>query len=155
MPCTEFTLILACRSRDRAENARTRLLGLLDEDLEKQSAQEGYDGHGHIFRKNLEIDIVLVDLASVESVFLFCDEVNQRYPYVTHAILNAATGPWDGINWPSAFWKLSTNLIYAVTYPDYQKQLVGVMSDDGLGWTWQSNVFGHYLIVRIHNSDRQ
>ncbi|KDQ20637.1 hypothetical protein BOTBODRAFT_26646 [Botryobasidium botryosum FD-172 SS1] len=147
-PCTAFTLILACRSRYRAETARTRLFELLDEDLQKQSAGEEYDGHGHLFRKNLEIDIIILDLASVDSVFRFCDEVQQKYPYVTHAILNAAAGPWNGINWPAAFWKLATDLIYAVTYPDYQKQLVGVRSEDGLGWTWQSNVFGHYLLVK-------
>ena len=30
----------------------------------------------------------------------------------------------------------------------YTIQREGVLSDDGLGWTWQCNVFGHYILVR-------
>jgi 3-keto steroid reductase len=39
------------------------------------------------------------------------------------------------------------NIRDAVTYPRYKLQKSGVMSDDGLGWTFQSNVFGHFIIV--------
>jgi len=43
---------------------------------------------------------------------------------------------------------LDLNLFGFVVYPSYTVQRKGVMSDDGLGWTWQCNVFGHYILVR-------
>ena len=27
------------------------------------------------------------------------------------------------------------------------------MTDDGLGWAWQCNVFGHYILVRLLRPD--
>lgn len=46
------------------------------------------------------------------------------------------------------YYQLFTEPIVAVTFPIYKKQHTGVMSSDGLGWVWQCNVFGHYLLVR-------
>ena len=43
---------------------------------------------------------------------------------------------------------LDLNLFGIVVHPSYIVQRKGVMSDDGLGWTWQCNVFGHYILVR-------
>jgi 3-keto steroid reductase len=42
---------------------------------------------------------------------------------------------------------LELNLFGLVTNPSYSVQRRAVMSDDGLGWTWQCNVFGHYILV--------
>jgi hypothetical protein len=43
---------------------------------------------------------------------------------------------------------LELNPLGVMTDPTYNVQRRGVMSDDGLGWTWQCNVFGHYILVR-------
>ena len=43
---------------------------------------------------------------------------------------------------------LDLNFFGFVVCPSYTVQRKGVMSDDGLGWTWQCNVFGHYILVR-------
>ncbi len=39
--------------------------------------------------------------------------------------------------------------IYAATYPVFKKQVTGELSEDGLGWIWQCNVFGHYVLVSM------
>jgi hypothetical protein len=42
---------------------------------------------------------------------------------------------------------LELDVFGLVTDPQYNVQRRAVMSDDGLGWTWQCNVFGHYILV--------
>ena len=39
--------------------------------------------------------------------------------------------------------------VEAVTAPIYYRQEVGQLSQDALGWVWQCNVFGHYVLVRV------
>lgn len=76
-----------------------------------------------------------------------------RYPYVSHLVCNAGVAPFSGISWTlylQQFWRdmLELNPLGVMTDPTYNVQRRGVMSDDGLGWTWQCNVFGHYILVR-------
>ncbi|CAE6396440.1 unnamed protein product [Rhizoctonia solani] len=135
VPADGLTLILACRSAQRAERARVDLYKLIDAEVAKRSTP-----HGQLFRKNLDIEIVKLDLSSVESVF--------EFPYITHLILNAGVGDFVGINWPLAIWEVCTRFKTALTAPGYKIQATGKMSDDGLGWVWQCNVFGHFVLAR-------
>ncbi|GAA95397.1 uncharacterized protein L969DRAFT_15318 [Mixia osmundae IAM 14324] len=96
----------------------------------------------------LRVEFVPMDLASVISVFGTVSAIQQRYPYVTHLYLNAGCGPFIGLNWGAAFYALATDYIDSVTYPKYPIEKTGEMTKDGLGWTWQCNVFGHYLLAR-------
>lgn len=41
------------------------------------------------------------------------------------------------------------NWVEAVTAPIFYTQEVGQLSQDGLGWVWQCNVFGHYVLVCV------
>ncbi|CAE6471419.1 unnamed protein product [Rhizoctonia solani] len=135
LPADGLTLILACRSTQRAETARSNLFKHIDDELAKRDTP-----HGRSFRKNLDIEIVKLDLSSVESVF--------EFPYITHLILNAGTGDFVGINWPLAIWEVCTRFKTAVTAPGFKIQATGKTSEDGLGWVWQCNVFGHFVLVR-------
>ncbi|CAE6446193.1 unnamed protein product [Rhizoctonia solani] len=135
LPVDGLTLILACRSAQRAETARSNLYKLIDDELARRDTP-----HGRAFRKNLEIEIVSLDLSSVESVFAF--------PYITHLVLNAGIGNFIGINWPLAVWEICTRFKTAVTSPGFKIQGTGKTSQDGLGWVWQCNVFGHFVLVR-------
>lgn len=81
-----------------------------------------------------------------------CLPCEGRYPYVSHLVCNAGVAPFLGISWPLLFRQLwrdmfELNLFGLVTNPSYNVQRRAVMSDDGLGWTWQCNVFGHYILV--------
>jgi 3-keto steroid reductase len=78
LPVAGATLILGCRSQKRAEAARSRLFQLLDDELAQQRVKQLDTRHGEMFRKNLEIEIVSLDLSSVESVFACAVDMRRR-----------------------------------------------------------------------------
>lgn len=47
--------------------------------------------------------------------------------------------------------QLTADWVEAVTNPLFYTQEVGQVSQDGLGWVWQCNIFGHYALVRVAN----
>ncbi|EIW82457.1 NAD(P)-binding protein [Coniophora puteana RWD-64-598 SS2] len=147
--CEGLTLILACRSRQRAETARDQLFKFLDDHLEKRCRIGTLNSHATAFRKNLEIDIHTIDLASVHSIFLFADEVSQKYPYISHLVFNAGLACFSRINWSAAIQQLACDWVNAVTAPAFYVQDVGKLTPDHLGLVWQCNVFGHYVLFRL------
>jgi hypothetical protein len=84
LPCDSLTLILACRSVKRAEAARVQLYKLLDAELAHRKAQGTYDDHADVFRKNLRIEVLHVDMASVQTILHSGEELKQRYVEVEH-----------------------------------------------------------------------
>ena len=73
-----LTLIMACRDPKRASGARTQLLALLDKhiaDLEAGSKEREY---AEVFRRNVRIEMEVLDLASVRSVLAFGKTVSQK-----------------------------------------------------------------------------
>ncbi|KAI9436551.1 hypothetical protein F5148DRAFT_1294528 [Russula earlei] len=123
-PCAGLTLIMACRSRRRAEAARTQLLELFESDVARLRGATDTAERVAAFRANLVVAIHTLDLALVQSTLAFADEVARTYPYVSH--LNI----------------LELDLLDLVTNPSYDVQHTALMSDDGLGCAWQCNVFG-------------
>ncbi|KAG2119161.1 NAD(P)-binding protein [Suillus discolor] len=143
-----LTLILACRSRQRGEAARDQLYQFSDEQVRHQEILPGYDGHAETFRKHLTIVVHTVDLSRIQTVCRFADEVIKTYPYVSHLICNAGVASFVSINWLLALKQFTMNWVEAVTAPIFYTQEVGQLSQDGLGWVWQCNVFGHYVLFR-------
>lgn len=176
-PFDSLTIILACRNQSRAFEARENLLIFLDAELQKRRLRargvEGSDSlqvYAQEFRRKLQLDFIACDLASASSVLQFCEAVNQRcaifgpsfstsfpsylgsecphrYHYITHIFCNAGVGAFDGMDWPKAIKQILRNPVEATTYPCYKIQKKGLLSEDRLGWVWQCNVFGHYLMV--------
>jgi 3-keto steroid reductase len=147
-----LTLILACRSRQRGEAARDKLYQFADKQVRHLKTLQDYDGHAETFRKHLTIVVHTVDLSRIQTVFRFADEVTTTYPYVSHLICNAGVAPFVSINWFLAIKQLAMDWVDAVTAPIYYTQEVGQVSQDGLGWVWQCNVFGHYVLFRTLKS---
>ncbi len=72
---------------------------------------------------------------------------------MSHLVCNAGVAPFLRISWSLLLQQLwqdlcDLNLFAFVTHPRYNIQRTAILSDDGLGWVWQCNVFGHYVIVR-------
>ncbi|KAG8834893.1 hypothetical protein FRC17_006440 [Serendipita sp. 399] len=145
-----LTLIMACRSVERAVTARESLLKFLDEYISRQKHQENVSISRMLeFRKNLKVDLLSLDLANTTKTLEFCEEVTRRYPYVSHAILNAGYAPWVGIDWPKAAIAVVTDFMEAVSCGEtFKIQRVGVASKEGYGMTFQSNVLGHFILAR-------
>ncbi|KAG2363859.1 NAD(P)-binding protein [Suillus spraguei] len=147
-----LTLILACRSRQRGEVAREELYQFADQQVRRFEILRGYDGYAKTFRKHLTIVVHTIDLSRIQTVFQFADEVIKTYPYVSHLICNAGVASFIGINWMLAIKQFITDCIESVTTPIYYTQEVGQVSQDGLGWVWQCNLFGHYVLFRALKS---
>ena len=81
--CDTLTLVLACRNVQKAEAARKELLGLLDIEVERLKRSERYDGHAERFRKNLEIVVRCLDLASMDSIFKFARRISSEYASIS------------------------------------------------------------------------
>jgi 3-keto steroid reductase len=74
-PCAGVTLIMACRSRQRAEAARSQLLELFEHDVAQLRTTADGAKRVATFRANLVIAIHVLDLVSVQSTLTFADEV--------------------------------------------------------------------------------
>lgn len=60
---------------------------------------------------------------------------------------NAGVGGFSSIDWVAAVKQLSKDPVTAVSSPEFYLQNAGERSVDNLGWVWQCNVFGHYVLV--------
>lgn len=77
-PVDGLTLVLACRNAGRAQEARKKLLKLLDDHIAYLKKSQNYDGHAEVFRRGVKIDFVKCDLGQTGAVFDFCDEVKRK-----------------------------------------------------------------------------
>ena len=100
------------------------------------------------FCQGTRIEFVPLDLGSMGSALECARMVRERYPHVTHVVLNAGSSAWIGMNWFHAIWMMMTQFRYAVTWPAYKLQRTGDKSDDNFGWVWQCNVGAHWILVR-------
>ncbi|KAF8629352.1 hypothetical protein AX15_003488 [Amanita polypyramis BW_CC] len=150
--CDGITLIMACRSIKRAELARLELLKHLDARVAFLKTRPNDSGHAERFRKNVDIVVMQLDLADLRTVFHFAGEVVSRYPYVSHLICNAGLASFDRIYWFSAIKQVILHPMNAVTRPTFYLQHKGEESVDGLGWVWQCNFFGHFVLFRAIES---
>ncbi|TFK74365.1 3-keto sterol reductase [Pluteus cervinus] len=147
-PCEGIILIMACRNEKRAELARQKLYHFLDAHVARLQVQPDYNGYAGSFRKNVKIEIHLINLSSMQAVFSCGDEIARKYPYVSHLICNAGLASFDKIHWPLFFKQLLADPIGLITAPTFNLQHAGELSLDGLGYVWQSNLFGHYALFR-------
>ncbi|KAJ7265887.1 3-keto sterol reductase [Mycena haematopus] len=143
-----LTLIMACRSIQRAEVARKELYHELEAHVAQLRAQSDYDGHADVFRRNLKIEVECLDLAVLSSVFNFSAQLSKQYSYISHLILNAGVANFTHIDWTRCLKQIGWNLLDGITRPQFYVQSTGELSVDGFGWIWQCNLFGHYVLFR-------
>ncbi|CCM02120.1 uncharacterized protein FIBRA_04197 [Fibroporia radiculosa] len=143
-----LTLILACRDTTRAENARAALYGLLDTYIAQIPRPSEDSVYASEFRKNLQLNIHRVDLSNTQSILRFGREISQKYPYISHLICNAGVSTYSHIDYIVFARQCLESFLDAVLHPTYNVQKIGVMSGDNLGFVWQCNIFGHYVMFR-------
>ncbi|GBE87210.1 hypothetical protein BKA93DRAFT_769753 [Sparassis latifolia] len=143
-----LTIIMACRDLKRAEAAREKLYTLIDERI--MSMLQGSSEHDYAvkFRENLVLAIHRLDLSSVQSVLDFGAEISQEYPYISHLICNAGLATYSHVDFLVFLEQFLQSPRRAVESPRCNVQKSGVMSKDGLGFVWQCNIFGHYVLFR-------
>jgi len=145
----ELTLIMACRSKSRAEAARNQLLQEFDDELaRRRRSDQLLADYSDAFRDALRVDIVLLDISDIRSVFTFCENVRQNYPYVTHVVLNAAMACFIGIKWFKVLPEVLQKGYVAFYRPRFTIQSVSPMTKDGLGAVWTANVLSPYILIK-------
>lgn len=77
-PACDLTIIMACRSTQRAEEARQKLFNLLDTRINKIPANTPEHNYATEFRLNLRIEIHRLDLATIRSVLDLSKELPQK-----------------------------------------------------------------------------
>ncbi len=157
---------MACRNKKKAEVARRELYQKFEEETARLKTSGTYDGHAETFKNNTEVVIEELDLADLKSVFTFttaiktkcvhsrfvfrCLETNRcRYPYVSHIVCNAGVVSLTGYYWWMATKQCCTEPIVALTSPLFKLQAIGERSVNDVGYVFQCNVFGHYVLVSL------
>lgn len=54
---------------------------------------------------------------------------------------------YKAIDWAIVVRQLLTDFHGLVSAPEFKLQHVGETSDEGFGYVWMCNVFGHYIMV--------
>ncbi|CAI2178233.1 2461_t:CDS:2 [Funneliformis geosporum] len=126
-PDEQFKVVLACRNQIRASAARNDLL--------KE------------FPKGL-VEIVLIDIASIESVFKSCKEIKDRYNRVDLLFCNAGILQVSYMDWGGMVKQILLDPIALYSKTGILVQPMGKITSEGLGETFACNFFGHYVMIR-------
>uniref|UniRef100_A0A3Q3RI92 3-keto-steroid reductase/17-beta-hydroxysteroid dehydrogenase 7 n=1 Tax=Mastacembelus armatus TaxID=205130 RepID=A0A3Q3RI92_9TELE len=122
---SQLQLCLACRNMQRAEAARSALL------------TSHTDAH---------VDLLHLDVGSVQSVLNAAQEVKARYNRIDFLYLNAGIMPMD----VRAFFKglFSRNVINMFATAEGLLTQQDCLNSDGLQEVFATNLFGHFLMIR-------
>lgn len=77
-PKAGVTIIMACRDPRRAQDAQAQLYRLLDQHIAKFKPGSDEKRHATTFREGVKLELEMLDLASVQSVFDFGKRVTQK-----------------------------------------------------------------------------
>ncbi|XP_047446362.1 3-keto-steroid reductase/17-beta-hydroxysteroid dehydrogenase 7-like [Mugil cephalus] len=124
----QLRLCLACRNMQRAEAARSALL------------TSHSDAH---------VDLLHLDVGSVQSVLNAAKEVKARYSRIDFLYLNAGIMPNPQVS-VTAFFKglFSRNVINMFATAEGLLTQQDRLNSDGLQEVFATNLFGHFLLIR-------
>lgn len=125
---SQLRLCLACRNMQRAEAARSALL------------TSHTDAH---------VDLLHLDVGSVQSVLTAAQEVKARYNRIDFLYLNAGIMPNPQVD-IKAFFKglFSRNVINMFATAEGLLTQQDSLNSDGLQEVFATNLFGHFLLIR-------
>ncbi|RUS76426.1 hypothetical protein EGW08_015817, partial [Elysia chlorotica] len=121
-------LCLACRNQERAFKAA--------ESLKQLSS-------------SADIQIVILDTSCMESVYSAAQEIKKMYSHIDLLYLNAGIMVVEGVDWNYVVTSLFSRRVFnmlatgegALKHRDW-------VTDDGLQAVFQTNLFGHYVLVK-------
>ncbi|KAJ2704909.1 hypothetical protein FB645_002862 [Coemansia sp. IMI 203386] len=126
---TPLTLVLACRNLKKGKQAA--------EQIRAQRPSQTF----------CDVHLVQVDTSSVESVLDAAKEINSKYSRLDRLFCNAGAMAIERLDFVGIFRGLLTHPIAFFESSEAMIQKRGLITNDGLGLTFQTNVFGHYLLV--------
>ncbi|KAF3858699.1 hypothetical protein F7725_011900 [Dissostichus mawsoni] len=125
---SQLRLCLACRNMQRAEAARSALL---------------------TSHSNAHVDLLQLDVGSVQSVLSAAQEVKARYNRIDFLYLNAGIMPNPQLDL-NAFFKglFSRNVVRMFATAEGILTQQDRLNSDGLQEVFATNLFGHFLLIR-------
>ncbi|KAJ2716885.1 hypothetical protein H4R19_000370 [Coemansia spiralis] len=123
---TALTVVLACRNVAKAQQAQRQL-------------QARYPGS--------DVRVQQLDTSSVASVLRAVSELGAAYSRLDLLFCNAGAMAIAGLDIPGIARGLLTHPVAFFESSEALRQRRGLTTQDGLGLTFQTNVFGHYLLV--------
>lgn len=72
---------------------------------------------------------------------------SSRYEYISHLVFNAGTATYSHFDILNFVFDLLVYFLDIIHHPRSNIQVNGVLSKDNLGYAWQCNAFGHYVLV--------
>ncbi|KAI1321055.1 hypothetical protein EDD11_008636 [Mortierella claussenii] len=151
-----LTVILACRNKNRAQEALNSLEAYFAalQYHQQQKAEEGStekpgkDNNTPTIRHAPELKIELVDVGNVASVLAFNQRILDQYPRVDYLFCNAGVLPSVGLMWSKLVMDLFRAPMDLVVRSDVLIQPKQHLTEDGIGNVLACNVFGHYLMIK-------
>ncbi|XP_068427208.1 3-keto-steroid reductase/17-beta-hydroxysteroid dehydrogenase 7-like [Clinocottus analis] len=125
---SQLRLCLACRNMQRAEAARSALLAS---------------------HSNAHVDLLHLDVGSVQSVLSAAQEVTARYNRIDFLYLNAGIMPNPQVDFKALLKGLfSRNVINMFATAEGLLTQQDRLNSDGLQEVFATNLFGHFLLIR-------
>ncbi|KAF9349166.1 hypothetical protein BGX26_012515 [Mortierella sp. AD094] len=137
-----LTVILACRNKNRAQEALESLKKFFD-NLQKKHLNETKKNYYHP-----ELKIELVDVGSVSSVLAFNQRIRDQHTKVDYLFCNAGILPSVGLMWSKVILDIFRAPMDLVIRSDVLIQPKQHLTEDGIGNVLACNVFGHYLMIK-------
>ncbi|KAI8912403.1 hypothetical protein BC831DRAFT_490930 [Entophlyctis helioformis] len=129
------TIVLACRNRAKAQEARAALIARY------------FPAHRSFGERTIQL--LAVDLSNTKSVLLAAADFKRRFRRLDFLALNAGIMPVAAIDAVAGAVDLFTRpLVLAKSGGNALVQRAGLVTAEGLGEVFAANVFGHYLLVR-------
>jgi 3-keto steroid reductase len=141
-------IILACRSRTRAEGAVKKLRSYFSD-------------------RTLLLDIEDLDLCSMRNIEDFCSRLLARYAIllgigglmkrgcmIDWLIFNAGVSEVYAFDWIGVIEQFLFDTMLCFTLPRFLVERVGSVTEDGMPLIFQANTFGHYYIVSLLHPNR-
>ncbi|KAJ1950534.1 hypothetical protein FBU59_000632 [Linderina macrospora] len=122
----KITVVLACRNLAKAEEARAELL---------------------VHHPDGDVRLVQLDTSSVASVQLAVSQTLDTYSRLDLLYCNAGAMPIDKFNIAAVLKGLLTEPSKFFESSVAFDQKSGLVTKDGMGMTFATNVFGHYLLI--------
>lgn len=92
---------------------------------------------------------VILDLGSMNSVVAAIRAIKSHYKHIDYFFMNAGYGTFTGMNFVTVAQQLlREGILPTFTQPRFKMQSTGDVSKDGMGAVFQTNVFGHWVMLQ-------
>ncbi|KAJ1973381.1 hypothetical protein H4R35_004147 [Dimargaris xerosporica] len=126
-PATQdFTVVLACRSAHRFAAARDALLSI---------------------RPDASVELLSLDTSDTRAVLKAAEQFLTRFETLDVLFCNAGMLPAESINYLQAAFYFLTNPRGFFTTTVAISQTQGLVTSQGMGTVFATNLFGHYLLI--------